>query len=728
MTSSLRRHRRVQAAGAALLLGAAMVVTLSSADAATPGTGTVSPTSAAPTWTGGPFVAPNQTALLTPPDCSLPSSCDDFGLTLEAPAGYGDAHNLTIPVSWANPDADFDIYLLNAAGDVVATAASADVPEVLTTPAVPGAYTVRVVPYLPLGESYTASAALGDAATGTGGGGGTPTPTPSSTAPTMTNYAAPASLADANDAGEPSLGVNFATDATMYQAGLSTFKVDFTEPVTPGAPATAAWSDVSAKATNGCAAGSTTSLDPILFTDHETGRTFESQLTGLNSLTCYTDDDGATWSPTTGGGIPSGVDHQTIGGGPFDADGLGALPTSSYADSVYYCSQDIATAFCAASADGGRTFGPGVPTYDLSQCVGLHGHIKVASDGTAYLPNKGCNGEQAAVVTEDGGLSYEVRAVTGSTEGDSDPSVGTGRDGTVYFGFIGEDGRPGVATSTDHGVTWNNLQNVGAAYGIKNAVFPAVVAGDDDRAAFAYLGTPTGGDGGATGVFAGIWHLYVDYTYDGGKTWVTTDATPTDPVQRGSICTAGTTCGDDRNLLDFMDVTIDDHGRVLVGYADGCIGACATDPTVLTHDSYSTIARQSSGKTLFAKYDPSSSGSPRPATQPTGHPDAGTPTPGELTDRGSPGPSRPHPRPPRPDPAPHARRPPRQHAPDPTPDPHCRTTAAPTPGRSRPHRAPARARRSTGSAPGRRSARLAPTATRTARRHPWPSAVRAPTG
>ena len=36
----------------------------------------------------------------------------------------------------------------------------------------------------------------------------------------------------------------------------------------------------------------------------------------------------------------------------------------------------------------------------------------------------------------------------------------------------------------------------------------------------------------------------------------------------------GTTCGDDRNLLDFIDATVDKQGRVLVGYADGCTGDC----------------------------------------------------------------------------------------------------------------------------------------------------------
>ncbi len=159
------------------------------------------------------------------------------------------------------------------------------------------------------------------------------------------------------------------------------------------------------------------------------------------------------------------------------------------------------------------------------------------------------------------------------------------------------------------------MQSLGSEYGINNAVFPAAVAGDDDRAAVAFIGTPTAGDYQNAATFKGVWHLYVATTYDGGATWTTTDATPNDPVQRGSICTGGTTCGNDRNLLDFIDATIDDHGRVLVGFADGCTGACVTDPSVNTYDAYATIARQSSGRTLFSKYDPvTSSGSTATAT------------------------------------------------------------------------------------------------------------------
>ena len=148
----------------------------------------------------------------------------------------------------------------------------------------------------------------------------------------------------------------------------------------------------------------------------------------------------------------------------------------------------------------------------------------------------------------------------------------------------------------------NNF-NVGASQGIKNVVFPTTVAGDDNRAAMSFLGTTTPGNYQDAANFHGVWHLYTAFTYDGGQSWVTVDDTPTDPVQVGSICTAGTTCGNDRNLLDFIDATVDKQGRVLVAYADGCIGACVqSGPN--SFSAYATIARQSSGKRLFARYDP----------------------------------------------------------------------------------------------------------------------------
>jgi hypothetical protein len=617
-------HRRITASAAvgsalALTLGFAAVTSLDdSAGAAAPASGTLTDTSGPVTWSGGPLVGTLVgSSLLGTAQCT-PGACDEFGLTVNVPDGYATDHSVALTLTNTGTD-DYDVYVVDdATGDVVATGAKAG-DEAVTLPASDASYIVRVVAYMPATGEYAASAAV------TSGGTGTTTPPPPAPgdpgAPSFTDYPAPDSLQsnDKNNAGEPSIGTNFATGATLYQASLSTYKVAFDDSATP---ATAAWSDVSANAANGCPQGSTLSLDPILFTDHETGRTFESQLTGVDSFTCYTDDDGATWSPSTGGGIPSGVDHQTIGGGPFaSADAVGQM--TDYPHDVYYCSQDIATAFCAASHNGGQTFEAGVPVYTLADCGGLHGHLKVAPDGTAYLPNKDCgDSNQAVVVTTDGGLTWTVDTIPGSKAGDSDPSVGIGRDGTVYVGMVGvntdSSGKttssiPAASVSHDQGKTWSPVQALGASAGIKNAVFPTAVAGDDDRAAIAYLGTTEAGDYQDAATFHGVWHLFIDMTYDGGQTWTTYDATPNDPVQRGSICTGGTTCGSDRNLLDFIDSTIDSHGRVLVGFADGCTQACATDPTALRHDAYATIARQSTGRTLFAKFDPVTTTTPPPA-------------------------------------------------------------------------------------------------------------------
>ena len=100
----------------------------------------------------------------------------------------------------------------------------------------------------------------------------------------------------------------------MYLSDLTTFRVTFDD-TCPANGQKSTWLDKSAP-------NNQESLDPILFTDHAynrtnptVGRTFASQLTGQDSLTSYTDDDGDTWVPSQGGGIPSGVDHQAIGAG-----------------------------------------------------------------------------------------------------------------------------------------------------------------------------------------------------------------------------------------------------------------------------------------------------------------------------------------------------------------------------------------------------------------------------
>src|SRR5205085_756059 len=117
--------------------------------------------------------------------------------------------------------------------------------------------------------------------------------------------------------------------------------------------------------------------------------------------------------------------------------------------------------------------------------------------------------------------------IPGSNTSNSDPAVAVGRGdkvtgGRLYAAFGSGDTIAGVAVSDDKGKSWKNLFDVGSLVGIKAVAFPAIVAGDDDRAAYAFLGSTTTGapDDKA---FAGLWHLYIATTFDGGQTWFVSD-------------------------------------------------------------------------------------------------------------------------------------------------------------------------------------------------------------
>ena len=597
---------------------------------ASPAAGTIaSPTGSPLAWDG---TATGTGSAGGESTCVETVNCDTFTLTVGgtqaawATAGKRIEVKITPPAS--QDDYDLVIHKTSNSGPIVDSSGNgAGIPEVAhISPATDGVgvFTVHVIYFATTPpDQYHGTATVVPLV---------PSPPPAAPADTgpkvgYENFEAPGVLTPVTvstgptveymgrGAGEPSIGVNWnspapnnVTGVTNFQSDLETLFITFANACPTGGP-TATWVNRPAPTSQ------VIDSDPIGFTDRQTGRVFAAELSAT-SPSCkisYTDTDGqppgpAGWTATTGP-AGSGIDHETIGGGPYHAPLTG---TAAYANAVYYCSQDLAAAFCLRSDDGGAHWGPPVDTY-TTECGGLHGHVKVSpKDGTVYLPNNNCGGDGAVVVSEDNGITWHVRHVGNATvqtaSGASDPAVGIDNNGRVYFAMANADSAEVVATSDDHGNTWNNIFNVSSVYGLKNIRYPAAVAADTGRAAVAFLGSTTAGSANASS-FNGVWHLYVAHTFDGGLHWTTSDLTPGAPMQRGCIWTGGgaNIC---RNLLDFFDVTIDKQGRVEVGYVNGCPGGnCAQAAPTATGNAYSataTIARQSSGRRLVAAFDPPS--------------------------------------------------------------------------------------------------------------------------
>jgi hypothetical protein len=604
------------------------------ANAQNPSSGTVGPAPGGPTATWqGTATAPGG-GVNTEAACVDGFNCEVFTLTVAGTQANWVGQKVQVQLTWASSLNEYDIYIHQGTltGPLVTSAmngpgltnqtAFIDVSQWGT-----GTFIVHVV--------YDTTPNVTDHYTGTASAVPLvpvpPPPAPQDTGPKIgyENFEAPGVLTQVTQtssgvltveymgrgAGEPSVGSDWRTGVANIQSDLETLFVTFDDSCSLTNPK-ATW--VNRRAPTSQLIDS----DPIGFTDRQTGRVFAGELTLLSPdtfKTSYTDDDGVTWVPDQTGGIASAVDHETLGGGPYHLDPTTHLPpphSPTYPNAVYYCSQDIATALCSRSDDGGLTYGPSVPIYSLTACGGLHGHVKVSPvDGTVYVPNRQCGNSQSVVVSQDNGITWAIHPVqNGSTNASpgtigtgDDPAIGIDSNGRVYFAFSNAGTAASVATSDDFGVTWQNIFDVGAIYGVNNAAFPAVVAGSAGRAAVTYYGANSGTGDSNSGAFTGAWHLYVAHTFDGGAHWTTSDVTPSLPMQRSGILRGG---GADivRNLLDFFDITIDRDGRVLVGYVNGCAGGpCAQAAPTAHGNTYSataTIGRQSSGRRMLAANDP----------------------------------------------------------------------------------------------------------------------------
>lgn len=641
-----------------------------------PASGTLSTSNPTLTYTDPVGPVPNATGEgveFSAPTCAANGvDCSNYTFTVDpsvfsAPTGS----YIYIQLTWTPPAYEYGSFVEDKNGNVIASNTAGTDPETITIPI--------NSPNLQANGPYTIVTTLEIGTPGLGYNGIISLQSPKSAGNSCNTCQPPRYqmfFGPDNSSGEPSVGIDWNPNVASFQqiaggnaahgptaldtggvsfftANLNEYRVTFDD---CASPAVNTWTNVTFT-TEGV-----TTLDPIGFTDHfvagnlgtsypppkTNGRTWQTQLSGVSSISAYTDNDGQSWTPTEGGGPPTGPDHETDGGGPYNPNAVPPPPPATvYSNAFYYCSQNIVgDAECSRSDDGGLTFGPGVPIFqNVSECTGgIHGHVKVAADGTVYVPNFSCSvvgvGNQGNAVSTDNGITWTENNVTGSGSPKStssvDPQVAValnnvGRSAgqttpTIYFAYNDQDGTMKASASHDRGLTWTTPVDVGAPFGIVNSTFPTVVTGDDNRAAVGFLGTTTGGDGNSDSsvcppaaagqtTFTGIWHMYIATTQDGGNTWTTIDATPNSPVQVGPICRGGTLCPGYRNLLDFIVGDTDSQGRGYFAIAHGCPNCPNVGATCGSSNALSTIFRQSGGPRLFSFFDnqPQAAGSWIPA-------------------------------------------------------------------------------------------------------------------
>ena len=354
------------------------------------------------------------------------------------------------------------------------------------------------------------------------------------------------------------------------------------------------------------------SFDPYVYVDDAEGvdRIFTIDLTVACSYLSFSDDEGKSWitNPLACGRPVN--DHQTLFSGP-----PAISPTPVYPNVVYYCWNDIGSASCSKSLDGGLTFAntgspafPGVdptaetPNYDPDEptdagsfCGGLHGHGHVSQDGTVYLPKGHCGQPWLAISTTEG-ATWERVQVAKNGMAHHEASVATDEKGNIYYAWSAADRMIYLSVSKDGGEKWSKPLMVGAP-GVNETNLPSLDVGQPGQVAIAYMGSENSpgfpfpeSPGSTTNPDCFVAQLpcpppeeYKDTTWNGYMTvsknaldknptfYSTTVNDERDPLKRG-------TCGPGRcglDILDFIDITIAPDGQVWSAWVDACTLACA---------------------------------------------------------------------------------------------------------------------------------------------------------
>ena len=547
------------------------------------------------TATGGPSIGTGETL------CVDGTNCDVFTIHLTGAASDYAGKQLIVKITFL-PVSDYDLYVHKdtVGGKVVFPAGNGSVPgdneQVVINPATSGAgdYVVHVTYATAVpGDQYNGTATIASAATAS--------PPPMRTANyinggiTFSNSVpikAPVALRD----GEPSNRTDFAGNAYVggirgFPAGVDLWRFDLNPlspsfdpnmrvPIYRGQPD--AFSPAATEAELGGDGGGDIDLAvPFSLPSGQSQPTLAfSSLIAANISTGNSIDRGASFQKNPVGNGTGGVivdDRQW-------EEFLGN--TSVY---IWYRTLQPAVTQIQRSDDGGQTFGAAVTAgtttqvgpIDVHQATGVvyagtsQGTVAVGTPAGVGLPPASYTVTQAA--TDPNGVAHLFFVTKVADDGTP--------NGTVYVCYSNDQDIL-LKHSTDKGATWSDPVRVNNV-GTNSNVFPWMETGPTPGSVgIVWFGTAGGNDDTAE------WRVYYAQSFNASSNNPTfREVQVTEPehiIHAANISEGGLTGANNRNLIDYFQVSFDPQGAAVVAYTDD-----HND-----YDGHTYVARQISGPSI----------------------------------------------------------------------------------------------------------------------------------
>jgi uncharacterized repeat protein (TIGR01451 family) len=611
------------------------------ASAADPATGTVSPSAPTADWTGPAVTAmtdgPSDAECTAPAD-PLPGFCDDFFLTVDVAATYWNTHTggVFVDVTGLPPAEDFDLYVYDRNGQEVATSGlpgsvESALVECPTRDLSP--YKVRVVYFatvdegagLPGYEGHAEFSAQDGSCAGESEGG------PAIFQRDALTFA-PATIASAHFLGaEPQVTIERREAYTPGSAGINQNRIFVDWPLSSrsgigqltrsldGGDSFRLLLDLTcaSRSRPNCltGGGGDTENDVNL----KSGNVyFADQEVLANEALAASFDHGDSWLVQTAvsNGV-AGTDRQWIG----TTDNTATLPVTNRVIEGFLVYHVPPNQYIQAIDATGAPVPQPVPQLNN---VGQSGQVRVDNNpsspghGWIYQPHVGFSpgGTFVGTAASNGyalPTNWQDNPVSASSA-TSFPWVAIDHAGNAY------------ATWDSGGVVWYSFSPIrdkanDPAFGgrpgtlwsprvrvslpeVGSAVFPEVTAGDDGRIGITYVGTTdfTGQpDDAGNGV---KWQTYATVIPDATslQPTVATGFVTHRVMHVGNICTSGTNClttGKDRSLLDMIDISFDEDGRLgIITMDNNSNGFHALSPE--DEGPFAHFAKQTSGISVLA--------------------------------------------------------------------------------------------------------------------------------